>query len=141
MKKLLRDHFSVTLIAVLLTPALSFTPLKNTVAAQQFDKLGERKVNFKADRDVISGWRDGFYRSLKIKVRGGTVNMQKMEVHFRNGEVKEVELRQNFTDGSESRAIDLPGARRLIDKVVFYYEATATAEGNKPVVELWGRHW
>ena len=66
--------------------------------------------------------------------------MQKMEVHFRNGEIKEVELKQNFTDGSESRVIDLPGARRLIEKVVFVYEATATTEGNKPIVELWGRH-
>src|SRR6185436_14860635 len=101
----------IVLLALLVLPALVIT-----VNAQRFDKLGERKVNFKSDRDVISGWRDGFYRALKLKVSGGTVNIQKMEVHFRNGDTKEIELRQNFTDGSESRAIDLPGARRLIEK-------------------------
>ena len=126
----------IFLLAFFIIPALSFT-----ANAQRFDKLGERKVNFKSDRDVISGWRDGFYRALKIKVTGGSVNIQKMEIHFRDGEKHEVALRQNFTDGSESRAIDLPGKRRLIDKVVFWYEATSTTEGNKPVVELWGRHW
>lgn len=129
MKKLL-------LLSLLVLPSLSFT-----ANAQRFDKLGERKVNFKSDRDVISGWRDGFYRTLKLKVRGGTVNMQKMVVHFRNGEEHEVVLKQSFADGDESRAIALPGKRRLIDKVVFWYEATATTEGNKPVVELWGRHY
>ena len=133
----MKKFLSITALTFLMISALSFT---NNTYAQQFDKLGERKVNFKTDRDAISGWRDGFYRSLKIKVRGGTVNMQKMVVHFRNGEDHEVALKQNFADGDESRAIDLPGKRRLIDKVVFWYEATATSEGNKPIVELWGRH-
>jgi len=128
------------LIAVLIIPALSFTPLKNTTSAQRFDKLGERKVSFKNDKDVISGRWDGWYKALKIKVRGGSLNMQKMVVHFRNGETEEIALKNNFTDGSESRAIDLPGARRLIEKVVFWYEATSS-DGNKPTVELWGRHY
>ena len=128
------------LIAMLIIPALSFTPLKNTASAQRFDKLGERKVSFKNDKDVISGRWDGWYKALKIKVRGGSLNMQKMVVHFRNGETLEIPLKNNFTDGSESRVIDLPGAKRLIEKVVFWYEATSS-DGNKPTVELWGRHY
>jgi hypothetical protein len=128
------------LIALLIVPALSFTALKNTASAQRFDKLGERKVSFKNDKDVISGRWDGWYKALKIKVRGGSLNMEKMVVHFRNGETEEIPLKNNFTDGSESRAIDLPGARRLIEKVVFWYEATSS-DGNKPTVELWGRHY
>ena len=61
MKKIL----AISALALLLIPAFSFI---NTISAQRFDKLGERKVNFKTDRDAISGWRDGFYRALKIKV-------------------------------------------------------------------------
>ena len=115
--------------------------LTSTTSAQRFEKLGDRKVNFKSDKDQISGWRDGFFNALRLKVTGGTINMQKMVVHFRNGQTHEVELKQNFADGDESRVIDLPGKKRLIDKVVFWYEATSSSEGNKPVVELWGRHW
>ena len=129
MKKLL-------LLALFVAPILSYT-----VNAQRFEKLGEKKVNFKSDKDQISGWKDGIYKSLRIKVTGGTVNMQKMVVHFRNGEEQEFPLKQTFADGDESRVIDLPGKRRFIDKVVFWYEATASSEGNKPVVELWGKHW
>ena len=126
----------ILLLIMLVTPFLS-----TTTNAQRFEKLGDRKVNFKSDKDQISGWGDGFYKALKLKVTGGSVNMQKMVIHFRNGETHEVELKQNFADGDESRAIDVPGKRRLIDKVVFWYEATSSSEGNKPVVELWGRHW
>jgi len=139
MKKVFSAALPV-LIAMLIVPALSFTPLKNTASAQRFEKLGERKVKFKSDKDVISGRWDGWYEALKIKVRGGSLNMEKMVVHFRNGETLEIPLKNNFTDGSESRVIDLPGARRLIEKVVFWYEATSS-DGNKPTVELWGRHY
>src|SRR5262245_6107729 len=137
MKKFLFISLPV-LIAMLILPA--FTPLKNTAAAQRFEKLGERKVKFKSDKDAISGRWDGWYQSLKIKVRGGSINMQKMVVHFRNGETEEIPLKNSFNDGDESRVIDLPGTRRLIEKVVFWYEATGS-EGNKPVIELWGRHY
>jgi hypothetical protein len=140
MKKFLSTALPAIVVALLLIPALSFTPLKNTATAQAWSKLGERKVNFKADRDVISGRWDGWFRALQIKVRGGSVNMQKMEVYYRNGQTEPIELKNNFTDGSESRVIDLPGARRLIEKVVFWYESTGTTTGSKPVVELWGRH-
>ncbi len=127
MKKLL-------LLALFVISALSYT-----ANAQRWEKLGDRKVNFKSDRDQISGWREGFFGALKLKVSGGTINMEKMVVHFRNGEEHEVPLKQSFSDGGESRVIDIPGKRRLIDKVVFWYEAKSATEGNKPVVELWGR--
>src|SRR5689334_10892413 len=102
------------LIALFVVPVLSYT-----ANAQRFEKLGERKVNFKSDKDQISGWRDGFFNALRLKVTGGTINMKKMVIHFRNGETHEVELKQNFADGDESRVIDLPGKKRLIEKVVF----------------------
>ncbi len=140
MKKFLSTALPSIALAFLLIPALSFTPLKNSASAQAWEKLGQRKVNFKSDRDVISGRWDGWFKALQIKVREGSINMQKMVVHYRNGQTEDIPLKNNFTDGSESRIIDLPGSRRLIEKVVFWYESSGSAGGNKPVVELWGRH-
>src|SRR5262245_21800192 len=96
MKKLL-------LIVLFVTPLLSLTTY-----AQRFEKLGDRKVNFKSDKEEISGIGDGFFNALRLKVSGGSINMQKMVVHFRNGQTHEVELKQNFADGDESRVIDIP---------------------------------
>lgn len=141
MKKFLTNRLSVMLIAIVMIPGLSFTPLKNTAAAQSWEKLGQRKVNFKVDRDdIYVGRYEGFLTALKIKVRRGSINMIKMEVQFGSVESKNVPLKNNFNDGDESRVIDLPGNRRMIRNVTFWYESTGTTEGNKPIVELWGRH-
>lgn len=119
----------------------SFTPLQNSASAQRWEKLGQRKVNFKVDRDEIGvGRYEGFITALQIRVSRGSINIDKMEVHFRNGQAKEVPLKNNFKDGDQSRVIDLPGNRRVIVKVVFWYESTSTTSGDKPIVELWGRH-
>ena len=138
MKKIIAAILPASIVAFLLIPLLSFKTLEDS--SQSWSKLGQRKVNFKADKDEISGHWDGIFAALQVRVRGGSVSMQKMVVHFRNGESEEVELRNNFTDGSQSRVIDLPGKRRFIDRVVFWYDATSTTTGGKPVLELWGRH-
>ncbi len=141
MKKNLFAGLPAVVFAFLLIPALSFTSLRNSASAQRWEKLGQRKVNFKADRDEIGvGRYDGFLTGLQIRVRKGSINMIKMEVHFGNGEKKDVPLKNNFKDGDDSRVIDLPGNHRMIVKVVFWYESTSSSEGGKPIVELWGKH-
>ena len=141
MKKFITALLPACLPVFLLIPLLSFTMLKDRAhSPSSWEKLGQRKVNFKADRDEIGVGRfEGFFDALQVKVRNGAINMQKMIVHFGNGDTKEIELRNNFTDGSESRVIALPGNTRMISKVVFWYD-TKNFEGSKAIVELWGRH-
>jgi hypothetical protein len=72
-------------------------------------------------------------------VKKAPINMQKLVVTFGNGEVEELELRNNFAAGSESRVIDLPGNKRVIKKIVFWYD-TKNIANRKGIVEVWGRH-
>ena len=83
-------------------------------------KLGARNENVAFDRDeIFVGVRDGHFVALKIIVRKGAINMHKMIVYFKNGETKEIELRNDIPAGGESRIIDLPGNDRFIEKVFF----------------------
>jgi hypothetical protein len=138
MKRFLTVISSTFVIGLLLVPVFSFNTLNDS--PQKWEKLGQRKVNFKLDRDAIhvTGF-EGFFTALQVKVKDGPVNMHKMEVYFHNGQTKEIELRNDFTAGSESRVIDLPGNARIIDKVVFWYDTKNFAD-SKAIVELWGRH-
>jgi len=138
MKKIILTAIPAIAIAFFLIPLVSFNTTNEL--PQGWSKLGQRKVNFKSDRDEISGRWDGWFTALQIKVHGGSISMQKMVIYFRNGQTEDIALRNNFTDGSESRVIDLPGNHRLIEKVVFWYESTSISHGGKPIVELWGRH-
>lgn len=119
---------------------LSLATISNQAEAQRWEHLGSRVVNWGLDRDVIPvTWREGKFDALRLEVRGGNVNMHRMIVHFENGAIQEIELRQRFRRGAESRVIDLAGNNRFIEKVVFVYD-TQNRSRRKAVVSLFGRH-
>ena len=100
--------------------------------------LGMRTVALSADRDVIGvGAKEGLFKAIKLTVRKSGIHFMDMKVHFRNGDVIDVEIRNLIPAGGETRVIDLPGANRYIDKVVFWYKSTER-NPQKAVVKLWG---
>ena len=99
--------------------------------------LGERGVTDRKDHDNIpvTGQR-GQFRAIKLAVKGRPVDFHKVVVHFGNGADHEVELRHTIPAGGESRQIDLPGDRRNIRSVDFYYDAKSG--GAQALVRLFG---
>ncbi|MBK6993403.1 MAG: hypothetical protein IPH31_00200 [Lewinellaceae bacterium] len=123
-----------TAIAALV--AMSFTTLEN----RPWELLGARKINYGLDRDEIIVTRaEGVFSAVQLRIKRSPINMHKLAIHYGNDEVEEIELRENYRAGSQSRIIDLPGNKRIIKKVVLWYDTKNLAHG-KGVVELWGRH-
>jgi hypothetical protein len=107
--------------------------------AEDWDLLGVRTVTANTDRDEIEVTATrGLFKKLKFTVKGHPIFLEKMIVHYGNGEVYDHPVRFNIAAGSESREIDLPGNNRIIKKVVFWYEK-ANWLGGAPVVSLWGK--
>jgi len=77
------------------------------------------------------------YRALQLGVKGGTIEFQRVVVHFENGADHEVEVRDRITERTRSRVIDLPGDRRRIRSVEFWYSKERWR--SRPYVNLWGR--
>ncbi len=124
----------IFLIAILSIFVMSFA------VPPKWERLGSRVVDFKLDKDIIAiGAHEGAYTKLKIQVSGGSVNMRKMVVHYGNGEDQNVELKYNFTKGSGSRVIDLPGNKRIIKSVTFFYD-TKNVSKTKAKIHLFGKH-
>jgi hypothetical protein len=107
--------------------------------AQQWVLLGEKKVNFLIDRDVIQVRGNTTYRQLKVKVKTGAVRVLDMNVHFENGDKIDVSIRQNIPAGGESRIIDLPGDGRNIKKIDFLYD-TKGLKRHRASVQVWAKH-
>lgn len=129
----------LTILGILLTGIAlsSFTFISS--ANDPWVQLGTRKVNYGLDHDVIPvTYREGYFEAIKIVVRGGALNMHKCTVYFENGGQQEVELRHNFTKGSDSRVVDLKGNKRLIEKIELWYDTKNIAD-RKAVVVIWGR--
>ena len=106
----------------------------------RWEKLGTRKVNYRLDRDeVYVTAREGRFSKLRLQVNRGGINLHRVVVHFANGETQTVKVNRSIPAGGQSGTLDLHGNRRVISKVVFYYD-TKNFSGRKASVVLWGRH-
>lgn len=105
----------------------------------KWEKLGQRQVGWKVDRDVIPVTiAEGAFKKIKIAIRGRKVHVLDLKVHFANGGTFDVKLRKDFAPGSESRVIDLPGAARVIKKVSVIYRKVGKRPGKATIV-LFGK--
>lgn len=140
-------HLSLFALLILLTPnsaAASPLPVPSTAASYELDnnweKLGQRRVNYGLDRDeILVTAREGRFTRLKLKVRRGGINLHRCVVHFGNGDTQSLNIRENIPAGGQTRVLDLQGNRRVITKVVFWYD-TKNWSGRRAILELWGRH-
>lgn len=78
---------------------------------QKFDRFAERIV-FRVGR------RDGPVTSIKLRAVDQLIRLDGMQVRFNNGEKQTIDLKGALEPGAETRPIDLPGDRRIVEEVV-----------------------
>jgi hypothetical protein len=109
------------------------------VRAGDWKKLGARNVKHRTERDVILvGAKEGTFKAIKFTVRKSGIHLLDMKVHFMNGDVIDVEIRNFIPAGGETRVIDLPGVNRRIEKVVFWYKSLKKKD-KEARIRLWGK--
>lgn len=123
---------------LLLSTIALFSFVTNKDNDQQWIKIGERRVSFIADHDVINMTGNDNYSQLKFKVKDGPVHFLDVDVHFENGEKLDVSIKQKVPKDGETRVIDLPGGSRNIRKIEFWYETKGIRKG-RGTVEVWGK--
>ncbi|HSO33196.1 MAG TPA: hypothetical protein VLT33_11770 [Labilithrix sp.] len=88
----------------------------------RWEKLGERTVDGKNDKDTIAvGREDGKLKEILLKVEGSSLELHDVLVTFADGSTFSPPTRLTFGGGTTSRVIDLPGARRTVTKIELRY--------------------
>ena len=125
----------IVLASIALLFAFALTTIRTQ--AQGEVPLGEAHVDGGNDHDSIHvGKRDGRFRAIQLRVEGGEVFFERVVVHFREGAPEELVVRERIPSGGSTRAIDLPGNRRVIESVELWY-GKARWE-HRPKVALFG---
>ena len=100
-------------------------------------RLGQAHVDGNIDHDNISvGMRDGRFRAIQLRIRGGAVEFQRVVIHYADGEPEEVAVAERIRDGGNTRPIDLRGYTRYIRSVELWYGRGGWRR--RPEVQLWG---
>jgi hypothetical protein len=120
-------------IATITFVSLSFT------AEAQWTKLGQRKVNFRADHDeILVTAYEGTFRKLKLSVVNAPIFVRNVKIVYGNGNTTNIRVNRKIEKNSDSAALDLPGNKRIIKKVIFNYKSVPSYRGKASVV-LFGK--
>ena len=121
------------IVALILAIGITSSGLSQT---GQWVDLGSARVDGKNDHDTIVVRNQGLFRAIQMRVRGNAVHFNRIIVRYGNGQREQITVRDVIQAGSSSRAIDLPGARRVIDKIDLWYEKASW--GIRPTVTITG---
>ncbi len=106
--------------------------------AERWEDLGERVVDFGAERDTIPVTaREGRFRRIRLEVTDNGVEVLDLDVRFVDGSKQDVAVREHIAAGGRTRAIDLEGAARAIQHVGITYRTRGARQG-KARVKLQG---
>jgi hypothetical protein len=111
----------------------------NDAPAQQWVQLGCQTVSFSADRDVVRVTRrEGRFKAIRVHARGGHVEMLDLKVIYGNGTVDDIAVRHVIKRGGRTRALDLKGRERNIDRVEMVYRSVPNYKGREAAICIEG---
>jgi hypothetical protein len=103
--------------------------------------LGDAHVDGTQDHDKVKvGSSKGEFRAIRLKVEDAAIEFDRVVVHYGNGSSAPIQIRSKITAGGQTRVIDLPGNKRIVDEVEFWYARGNPSNPQKPHVVLWGLH-
>lgn len=113
---------------------IQFYGIEGTPVAAKWEQLGCKSVGFGIDRDVIKvGRNDGTFSAIKLRVRSAPIEIFDLHVVFANGKRQDIRVRSVIKPGGETRAIDLAGKNRGLDRVELLYRSIPTFKGKAEV--------
>ncbi len=123
--------------AVVLGLLVMLLPVQGVAARRVF--LGSRLADFKLDHDeiLVTSVR-GEFSKLFFRVTRNDLEIFRLIVVFGNGQRDDIPVKLIFQEKERSRTIDLPGLRRFIRKIIFYYRTVGPLREGKADVRVWG---
>ncbi|MFK0570644.1 hypothetical protein [Endozoicomonas sp.] len=113
--------------------------LSCSAMAGDWKKLGERRVSFSSEQEVIhvSGFK-GKYDTIAFKIDKAPIFMKKIKVTFGNGKSQNIFINKRLNKGKRSMPFRLLEGDRVINKVEMDYR-TAIGGQKYAKVTLYGK--
>lgn len=127
--------FSVLLLA-------SCNSSKRIVGVEEgWEVLGQRKVNFVRDKDVINVKSRNMFTAIRFRVEDRDIRISDLKVYYINGDKLEPSINEDIAAGQSSKIIELARDGRYIDKIEFKYRTTGNLLKGRAQVIVLGRRF
>lgn len=104
-------------------------------AERDWVNLGCKEVNFLGtDHDTIKvGRSEGRFKAIRLEARGNDVEMLDLKVIYANGAPDDIPVRSFIKQGTRTRALDLRGRERAIQRIEMVYRKPLNFRGKATV--------
>ncbi len=126
----------VFLITMLILSCI--TTRRSLPVEEGWDFLGEKKVNFVRDVDVIEVNSRNSYTDIRFKVEDREVVLRELKIVFENGDKLEPAVNDVIRADEFSRNIELARDGRTIDRIEFKYRTPGNVLQGRANVLVFG---
>lgn len=134
MKKAMIILFAIAAYGV----ACAQTPKIVTSDKKGWHKIGETKVNFTKDRDVIDILIANRFSAIQLKVEDAPIDLIGAEAYYESGDKQDLKINASIKAPGESDVINLNGGERTLKKIVLIYKTIPNNKDKVAHVEIWG---
>lgn len=132
----------VLFFMLLASTALTACRTQRTVAVEQgWELIGEQKVNFVGDKDVITVRSPVPYMALRFRVEDHGIHINDLTVYFDNGDKLQPNIEEDISAGQLSRVVELGREGRYLDRVEFRYRTKGSILKGRANVLLFGERY
>lgn len=129
-------------ILALFIVASSCGPTRRSISIEEgWDLLGEQKVNFIKDKDVIEVHSSYKFTAIRFKVEGKEVRLNGLKVYYQNGDKLEPALDDIIAADQYSREIELSQDGKFVNKIEFKYRTTGNVLKGRANVLVFGKRY
>lgn len=106
-----------------------------------WELLGERKVNFVRDKDVLEINSRNLFTAIRFHVEEKDVRINDLKIEFENGDRMAPALDDVIKAGEQSRVIQLAAEGRRIKNIEFKYRSMGSILEGRANVVVTGRRY
>ena len=106
-----------------------------------WEVLGQRKVNFIRDKDVINVKSRSMFTAIRFRVEDRDVRISDLKIYYVNGDKLEPSINEDIAAGQSSKIIELARDGRYIDKIEFKYRTTGNLLKGRAHVIILGKRF
>ncbi len=129
-------------IAFLMILISSCGPTRRSITIEEgWDLIGERKVNFVADKDIIDVYSTSKFTAIRFKVEGKEVRINELKIHLQNGDKLEPSLDDVIAADQYSKEILLSEDGKFVNRIEFRYRTTGNVLQGRANVLVFGKRY
>lgn len=135
-KKLLPALFLFSLVIT------SCSSSRRSIAIEEgWDMLGEEKVNFVREKDIIDVHSSNKFTAIRFKVEKHEVRLSELKIYYQNGDKLEPAMDDIIPADQYSREIELAGEGKFINKIEFKYRTTGNVLKGRANLLVFGKRY